>query len=49
MRKPNNPKDFEKFLHSNGYDINKLEFLGKDCTDYKVRNIETGKIGFIRY
>lgn len=49
MHNSRNPKDFEKFLTDNGYDSSKLEYLGKDCTDYKVRNIETGRIGYIRY
>jgi len=42
-------EQFKLFLKTQGYDNNKYEYIGKDCTDYKVRNIQTGKIGYIRY
>ena len=42
-------EQFRLFLQSQGIDSNKYEYINKDCTDYKVRNIETGVVGYIRY
>ena len=49
MNKSKMSEQFTKFLLEQGMDINKYEYISKDCTDYKVRNIETGIIGYIRY
>lgn len=49
MKKLNSPSYFKIFLESQGIDSNNLEYISKDCNDYKVRNIETGVVGYIRY
>lgn len=49
MKKLNSPSYFKVFLESQGMDSNKFEYISKDCNDYKVRNIETGVVGYIRY
>jgi hypothetical protein len=49
MRKQTNPKDFEIFLSNNGYDSDKYEYISKDCYDYRVKDIASGKEFFIRY
>lgn len=49
MNKLKMSEQFRKFLLEQGMDINKYEYISKDCTDYKVRNIQTGVIGYIRY
>lgn len=49
MNKSKMSEQFKLFLQTQRMDINKYEYIGKDCTDYKVRNIQTGKIGYIRY
>lgn len=49
MKKKANPRDFEIFLINNGYDISKIEYICKDCESYKVRNVASGVVGYIRY
>lgn len=49
MNKSKMSEQFKLFLQSQGYDSNKYEYISKDCNDYKVRNIETGVVGYIRY
>lgn len=49
MNKTKMSEQFKLFLQLQGYDINKYEYIGKDCYDYKVRNIQTGVVGYIRY
>jgi hypothetical protein len=49
MKVRKNPKDFELFLQANGYDKSKIEYICKDCESYKVRNIASGVVGYIRY
>ena len=49
MNKSKMSEQFKLFLQSQGMDINKYEYISKDCYDYKVRNIQTGVIGYIRY
>ena len=49
MKKLNSPNYFKIFLESQRMDSSKFEYISKDCTDYKVRNIETGVVGYIRY
>jgi hypothetical protein len=49
MKKSIMSEQFKSFLQVQGYDSNKYEYIGKDCNDYKVKNIQTGKIGYIRY
>lgn len=49
MNKTKMSEQFTKFLLEQSMDINKYEYISKDCTDYKVRNIQTGVIGYIRY
>lgn len=49
MRKRTNPKDFDIFLRNNGYDSSKYEYISKDCYDYKVLDIASGKEFYIRY
>ena len=49
MKQLNSPNYFKIFLESQGIDGNKYEYISKDCNDYKVRNIETGIVGYIRY
>ena len=49
MNKAKISEQFKLFLQSQGMDINKYEYISKDCTDYKVRNITTGVVGYIRY
>jgi hypothetical protein len=49
MNKLKISEQIKLFLQSQGMDIDKYEYISKDCTDYKVRNIQTGRIGYIRY
>lgn len=49
MNKSKMSEQFKLFLQSQGMDSNKYEYISKDCYDYKVRNIQTGVIGYIRY
>jgi hypothetical protein len=49
MNKIKMSEQFNKFLQEHNMDIHKYEYISKDCTDYKVRNIETGVVGYIRY
>jgi hypothetical protein len=49
MKKTNNNDYFKLFLQSNGYDSNKIKYISKDFDSYKVKNVDTGKIGYIRY
>jgi hypothetical protein len=49
MKKKTNPKYFDIFLINNGYDSSRLEYIAKDCWDYKVRDIVSGKEFYIRY
>ena len=49
MNKAKMSEQFKTFLQSQGIDINKYEYISKDCYDYKVRNIQTGVVGYIRY
>lgn len=49
MNKSKMSEQFKLFLQSQGIDIGKYEYISKDCTDYKVKNIQTGVIGYIRY
>jgi hypothetical protein len=49
MKARKNPKDFELFLLNNGYDSSKIEYISKDCESYKVKNVSSGVIGYIRY
>jgi hypothetical protein len=49
MNKIKMTEQFIKFLQSQGMDINKYEYISKDCESYKVRNLISGKIGDIRY
>jgi hypothetical protein len=49
MNKVKMSDQFKLFLQSQGIDSNKFEYISKDCNDYKVRNIETGVVGYIRY
>jgi hypothetical protein len=35
-------EQFKLFLQSQEMDINIYEYIGKDCYDYKVRNVQTG-------
>jgi hypothetical protein len=49
MKVRKNPKDFEIFLQVNGYDSSKIEYISKDCESYKVRNVSSGVVGYIRY
>ena len=49
MNKSKMSEQFKLFLQSQGMDCSIYEYISKDCTDYKVRNIQTGKIGYIRY
>ena len=49
MKKLNSPNYFKIFLESQGINSNKFEYISKDCNDYKVRNTETGVVGYIRY
>lgn len=49
MNKIKMSEQFNKFLLEQGMDINKYEYISKDCYDYKVRNVLTGLVGYIRY
>ena len=49
MNKIKMSEQFKKFLQEQRMDIHKYEYMSKDCYDYKVRNIETGVVGYIRY
>jgi hypothetical protein len=49
MNKIKMSEQFIKFLQSQGMDVHKYEYISKDCNDYKVRNIETGVVGYIRF
>lgn len=49
MKKPINSKDFQRFLYFNGYDSNKIQYISRDCNDYKVLDVTSGKEFFIRY
>lgn len=49
MNKAKMSEQFKLFLQSQKMDCNKYEYISKDCTDYKVINIQTGVIGYIRY
>lgn len=49
MNKAKMSGQFKKFLQEHGIDINKYEYISKDCYDFKVRNIKTGVVGYIRY
>jgi len=49
MKKLIMSEQFKLFLQSQRIDSSKYEYISKDCDDYKVRNIETGVVGYIRY
>jgi len=49
MKKSIMSEQFKLFLQVQGYDSNKYEYISKDCYDYKVKNIQTGVVGYIRY
>lgn len=49
MKKSINLEQFNLFLQSQGYDSSKIQYISRDCDSYKIRNIETGRIGYIRY
>jgi hypothetical protein len=49
MKKLNSPIYFKIFLESQGMNPNNYEYISKDCNDYKIRNIKTGMVGYIRY
>lgn len=49
MKKIISQSYFKVFLESQGMDSSKYEYISKDCNDYKVKNIETGVVGYIRY
>ena len=49
MKKSIMSEQFKLFLQSQRIDSDKFEYISKDCNDYKVRNIETGVVGYIRY
>jgi len=49
MNKSKMSEQFKLFLQTQGMDSNKFEYISKDCNDYKVRNVQTGKTGYIRY
>jgi hypothetical protein len=49
MNKIKTTEQFKRFLESQGMNSSKYEYISKDCIDYKIRNIQTGKIGYIRY
>jgi len=49
MNKAKMSEQFKLFLQLQRMDINKYEYISKDCTDYKVKNIQTGIVGYIRY
>jgi hypothetical protein len=49
MKRKTNPKDFDIFLMYNGYDSKKLQYISKDCYDYRVLDIASGKEFYIRY
>jgi len=49
MKKSVMSEQFKLFLQSQSMDSSKYEYIGKDYYDYKVKNIQTGRIGYIRY
>lgn len=49
MKKLNSPSYFELFLQSQGIDSKKFQYISKDCDSYKVKNLVTGVVGYIRY
>jgi hypothetical protein len=49
MKNPKNNEQFNLFLKSQGMDIKKFQYICKDSESYKVRNLITGVIGYIRY
>jgi hypothetical protein len=49
MKKLNSLSYFKLFLQSQGIDSKKFQYISKDCESYKVRNLITGAVGYIRY
>lgn len=49
MKISRNHEQFNLFLQSQGMDSKKFQYISRDYESYKVRNIKTGVVGYIRY